>query len=72
MDSITAVNRKQEYVLTEFHRGTSSDWIYQLAPLVMEKMFPSTNPIFTVVSPLVVLMEDQIREATQARTRDKG
>ncbi len=35
-----------------------------IAPLVMKIMFPSTNPIFIVVSLIVVLMEDRIQEAS--------
>ncbi len=68
IDSITTIKQEQEHVLTEFLRGKDvfavlptefgKSLIYQLAPLVM-KMFPGTNLIFLVVSPLVALMEDQ-------------
>ncbi len=74
-DSITTVERKPKYVLTEFLRvedvfvflptGCGKNLIYQLAPLMI-KMLPGTNPII-VLSPLVTLMEDQIREASNLR-----
>ncbi len=35
-----------------------SDWIYQLAALVMKKLFPGKNPIFVVVSSFVALQEE--------------
>ncbi len=38
---------------------------FQLAPLATKKMFPGTYPVFIIVSPLVVLMEDQMQEASK-------
>ena len=44
--------------------GFGKSLIYQLAPLVGKKLGLSENPLVVVVSPLLALMEDQIREAT--------
>ena len=75
IDSITAIKKEQEYALSEFLSGKDvlavlptgfgKSLIYQLAPLVTKKMFPDCNPIYIVVSPLVALMEDQVKEATK-------
>ncbi len=40
--------------------GFGQSLIYQLAVLVMKMMLPGTNLIFIAVSPLIVLMEDQM------------
>ena len=44
--------------------GFGKSLIYQIAPLVAKKLELSENPVVIVVSPLVALMEEQIREAT--------
>ena len=75
IDSITAIKPEQESALVEFldgkdvpavlPTGFGKSLIYQLAPLVTKKISPSTNPIFVIVSPLVELMNDQIKEASK-------
>ncbi|XP_076146136.1 putative ATP-dependent DNA helicase Q1 [Alosa pseudoharengus] len=45
--------------------GFGKSLIYQLAPLVAKKMGHNENPLVIVVSPLVALMEDQVKEATE-------
>ncbi len=68
-DSITTIKQEQEFALTGFFRektffavltGFNKSLIYQLARLVMKKMFPGTYPILTAVAPLITLLEDQI------------
>ena len=44
--------------------GFGKSLIYQLAPMVAKKMGRNENPVVIVVSPLVTLMEDQVKEAT--------
>ena len=44
--------------------GFGKSLIYQLAPLVLEQM-GRERPIVIVISPLVALMEDQIKEAAK-------
>lgn len=44
--------------------GFGKSLIYQLAPLVAKAMGLRENPIVVVISPLIALMEDQVREAT--------
>ena len=75
IDTITAIKPEQESALVEFlgrkdvlavlPTGFGKSLIYQLAPLVTKKISPSSNPIFIVVSPLVELMDDQIKEASK-------
>ncbi|KAL1005231.1 hypothetical protein UPYG_G00056390 [Umbra pygmaea] len=43
--------------------GYGKSLIYQLAPLVAKRMGLSENPLVFVVSPLIALMEDQLKEA---------
>ena len=45
--------------------GFGKSLIYQLAPLVAKEMGTRPNPILIVVSPLVALIADQIKEATK-------
>ena len=45
--------------------GFGKSLIYQLAPLVAKEMETNPNPILIVVSPLVALIADQIKEATK-------
>jgi len=45
--------------------GFGKSLIYQLAPMVDKKMGRNENPVVIVVSPLVTLMEDQVKEATE-------
>ena len=75
LQSITAIKPEQESALVDFldgkdvlavlPTGFGKSLIYQLAPLVLKKINPSINPIFIVISPLVELMNDQIKEATK-------
>ena len=75
IESITAIKQEQEFALVEFLSGEDvlavlptgfgKSLIYQLAPLVTKKLFPSINPIFIVVSPLIALMKDQKKEASK-------
>jgi len=37
--------------------------IYQLAPMVAKKMGCNEKPVVIVVSPLVTLMDDQVKES---------
>ncbi|ROL52848.1 ATP-dependent DNA helicase Q-like 3 [Anabarilius grahami] len=45
--------------------GFRKSLIYQLAPMVAKKMGCNENPVVIVVSPLVALMENQVKEATE-------
>ena len=73
LQSISSLKEEQNTALEAFLRGKDvfallptgfgKSLIYQLAPLVVKKMGKVKNPIIVVVSPLVALMEDQIREA---------
>uniref|UniRef100_A0A8C6U030 DNA 3'-5' helicase n=1 Tax=Neogobius melanostomus TaxID=47308 RepID=A0A8C6U030_9GOBI len=45
--------------------GFGKSLIYQLAPLVAKKMDIYVNPVVVVVSPLVALMEQQVKEASK-------
>ncbi|ROL28095.1 ATP-dependent DNA helicase Q-like 3 [Anabarilius grahami] len=45
--------------------GFGKSLIYQLAPMVAKKMGRNENPVVIVVSPLVALMENQVKEATE-------
>ena len=75
LQSITAIKQEQETALAEFldgkdvlavlPTGFGKSLIYQLAPLVTKKIYPSISPIFIVISPLVELMNDQIKEASK-------
>ncbi len=69
IDPITKIKQEHEYVLTEYlgkdvvtvpPTGFGKSLIGYLVPMVMKKMFPGTNPILKVVSPLVALKEDLI------------
>ena len=81
IDFITEVKEQQEYVLSEFLSGKDvfgvlptgfgKSLIYQLAPLILKKMFPARNPIFIIISPLNALTEDQIREASKLGIKAK-
>ena len=55
--------------------GFGKSLIYQLAPLVGKKLGLSETPVVIVVSPLLALMDDQIKEATEclsARSPQRG
>ena len=56
--------------------GYGKSVIYQLAPLVAKRMGISENPMVVIVSPLIALMEDQLKGATKfglsARQLGKG
>ena len=75
IQSISSIKPEQESALVEYLNGKDvlavlptgfgKSLIYQLAPLVTKKLNPSINPIFIVISPLVELMNDQIREASK-------
>ncbi|XP_060767264.1 putative ATP-dependent DNA helicase Q1 [Neoarius graeffei] len=56
------IERKDVFAL--LLTGFGKSLIYQLAPLVAKSMGLSENPIVVVVSPLIALMENQVREAT--------
>lgn len=56
------IERKDVFALLP--TGFGKSLIYQLAPLVAKSMGICENPIVVVVSPLIALMEDQVREAT--------
>ena len=43
--------------------GFGKSLIYQMAPLVVKEMGLVQHPIVIIVSPLIALIEDQIREA---------
>ncbi len=43
--------------------GFGKSLIYQLAPLIVKKIGRIQNPIGIVVSPLIALIDDQIKEA---------
>uniref|UniRef100_A0A8C6SGT9 DNA 3'-5' helicase n=1 Tax=Neogobius melanostomus TaxID=47308 RepID=A0A8C6SGT9_9GOBI len=58
------INTKQD-VLALLPTGFGKSLIYQLAPLVAKLMGFSENPVVAVVSPLIALMEDQIKEAAE-------
>ena len=45
--------------------GFGKSLIYQIAPLVAKKLGLFENPLLIVVSPLLALMQDQIREANR-------
>ena len=72
--SITSLKSEQLNALKAFLQGRDvfgflptgfgKSLIYQLAPLVLEEM-GQEKPIIIVVSPLVALMEDQIKEAAK-------
>ncbi|KAI8487974.1 hypothetical protein Bbelb_344220 [Branchiostoma belcheri] len=74
LDGITSLKPEQVDALKSFvcgrdvlallPTGFGKSLIYQIAPLVLEKL-GRTNPIVIVVSPLVALMEDQVREAAK-------
>ncbi|CAB1431581.1 unnamed protein product [Pleuronectes platessa] len=59
----TFVDRK--YTFAVLTTGFGKSLIYQLAPMVAKKMGHNENPVVIVVSPLVSLMEDQVKEATE-------
>ncbi|XP_062332384.1 putative ATP-dependent DNA helicase Q1 [Osmerus eperlanus] len=54
-----------KYVFAVLPTGFGKSLIYQLAPMVAKKMGHNENPVAIVVSPLVALMEDQVKEATE-------
>ncbi|XP_066285714.1 putative ATP-dependent DNA helicase Q1 [Branchiostoma lanceolatum] len=74
LDGITSLKPEQVDALKAFVNGRDvlallptgfgKSLIYQIAPLVWKKL-GRTNPIVIVVSPLVALMEDQVREAAK-------
>ncbi|XP_078660162.1 putative ATP-dependent DNA helicase Q1, partial [Branchiostoma floridae x Branchiostoma belcheri] len=74
LDGITSLKPEQVDALKSFvcgrdvlallPTGFGKSLIYQIAPLVLEKL-GRTNSIVIVVSPLVALMEDQVREAAK-------
>ena len=47
--------------------GFGKSLIFQLAPLVGKKLAASENPMIVVISPLVALMQEQVREARSLR-----
>lgn len=56
------VNKKTD-VLALLPTGYGKSLIYQLAPLVVKEMGSIKTPVIVVVSPLIALIEDQIKEA---------
>ncbi|XP_039660315.1 ATP-dependent DNA helicase Q1-like [Perca fluviatilis] len=52
-------------VFAVFPTGIGKSLIYKLAPLVAKQMGLSETPLVVVISPLVALMEDQVKEATK-------
>ena len=54
---------EKEDVFAVLPTGFGKSLIYQLAPLVGKKLGLAENPVVVVVSPLVALMKDQVREA---------
>ncbi|KAI8484803.1 hypothetical protein Bbelb_374000 [Branchiostoma belcheri] len=74
LDGISSLKNEQKDALNNFVRGKDvlgvlptgfgKSLIYQLAPLVWKKL-GRANPIVAVVTPLIALMEDQIREASK-------
>ena len=75
IESIEAIKQEQEDALVEFiggkdvlavlPTGFGKSLTYQLAPLVIKTMHPDINPIVIIVSPLIALMDDQIKEASK-------
>ncbi len=64
--SVTTMKQEQEFVQTEFLRGKDVFAVLlSSCSLVMRQMCPGTNMIFTIVWPLVALIEDQIQEPSQ-------
>ncbi len=63
IESVTI--KQQKYVSTEFFSGNVIFVILltRFINLLITEMFPGTNLIVIVVSPLVALQEDKIREA---------
>lgn len=53
----------KEDVLALLPTGFGKSLIYQLAPLVTKVMGVSETPVVAVVSPLIALVEDQIKDA---------
>ncbi|XP_066282740.1 uncharacterized protein [Branchiostoma lanceolatum] len=74
IDGISSLKSEQRDALNNFVRGKDvfgvlptgfgKSLIYQLVPLVWKKL-GKAKPVVVVVSPLVSLMEDQIREASK-------
>ncbi|XP_051804193.1 probable ATP-dependent DNA helicase RecS isoform X1 [Acanthochromis polyacanthus] len=56
------VNKKKD-VLALLPTGFGKSLIYQLAPLVAKEIGSIKTPVVVVVSPLIALIEDQIKEA---------
>ncbi len=54
-------------VVTLLLTGFGKSWIYQLLPIVIEKLGrpKSGKAIIVIVSPLVALMDDQVKEAAK-------
>ncbi|XP_063076479.1 ATP-dependent DNA helicase Q1-like [Engraulis encrasicolus] len=50
-------------ILALLPTGYGKSLIYQIAPLVVQEMGRQQEPIIAVVSPLIALIQDQIREA---------
>ena len=75
LENISFLNEEQTIALKAFIEredvfavlptGFGKSLIYQLAPLVGKKLGLSECPVVVVVSPLVALMKEQIREATK-------
>ena len=75
LENISALKDEQRTALEAFLSGKDvfallptgfgKSLIYQLAPLVAKEMGTKPNPILIVVSPLVALIADQIKEATK-------
>ena len=75
LDSILSLKVEQRTALKAFlcgkdvfallPTGFGKSLIYQIAPLVAKELGTKPNPIVIVVSPLVALVEDQIKEATK-------
>nr|XP_054593292.1 uncharacterized protein LOC129160144 isoform X2 [Nothobranchius furzeri] len=55
----------QKDVFAALPTGYGKSLIYQLAPVVAKRMGLSENPLVVIVSPLIALMEDQVKEASK-------
>lgn len=73
MKNIPVLKDEQRAALKEFvggkdviallPTGFGKSLIYQIAPLVVKEMGGHPEPIVIIISPLIALIEDQIREA---------
>ncbi len=62
LEVITGILRRDVFVVLP--TGFGKSLCFQCLPLLYDRLFPEANSIIVVVTPLTVIMKDQVRKKT--------